>query len=266
MREEPDIIGAFNDRVKRHVADALRQYHDEQKAVSHEMAAKGLGNSGPHLRRRVEVLRKWMVALTDQCFEDVTRLPGTQSMHRMVHADFLADQLGGFLTQAEGDVLIFDPGPAASNAIKQEIRPIREGLEHDLRDFQAQLWRPRSQGKAASVTYNTVNVHGSTVGSIQQAGEGATQTATVYLNVGAVQAALDEFVAALDASGVPVEIRNTAMIEVETIRPQLKKPTPNVSIVREGLHTLRNVVEGVAAGLLATKLAALLLAAGIAIS
>ena len=58
------------------------------------------------------------------------------------------------------------------------------------------------------------------VGSIQQAGEGATQTATVYLNVGAVQAALDEFVAALDASGVPVEIRNTAMIEVETIRPQ----------------------------------------------
>ena len=46
MREEPDIIGAFNDRVKRHVADALRQYHDEQKAVSHEMAAKGLGTVG----------------------------------------------------------------------------------------------------------------------------------------------------------------------------------------------------------------------------
>ena len=266
MREEPDIIGAFYERVRRHVADALRQYRDEQKAVSHEMAAKGLGNSGPHLRRRVGVLRKWMVTLTDQCFEDVTRLPGTQSMHRMVHADFLADQLGAFLTQAEGDVLIFDPGPAASNAIKQEIRPIREGLEHDLRDFQAQLWRPRFQGKAASVTNNTVNLHGSNVGSIQQAGEGATQTATVHFNVGAVQTALDEFVAALDASSVSDEVRSAAMIEVETIRPQLKKPAPNVSIVREGLHTLRNIVEGVAAGLLTTKLAALLLAAGIAIS
>lgn len=266
MRQEPDIIGAFNDRVRRHVADALRQYRDEEKAVSHEMAAKGLGNSGPHLRRRVEVLRKWMVTLTDQCFEDVTRLPGTQSMHRIVHADFLADQLGGFLKQAEGDVLIFDPGPAASNAIKQEMRLIREGLEHDLRDFQAQLWRPRSQGKAASVTHNTVHVHGSTVGSIQQAGDNATQLATVHLNVGAVQTALDEFVSALDHSGVPDEIRSAAMIEIETIRPQLKKPTPNASIVREGLRTLRNIVEGVAAGLLANKLTALLVAAGIAIS
>ena len=263
---QPDIIGAFHDRVKRHVADALRQYRDEQRAVSHEMAAKGLGNSGPHLKRRVEVLRKWTVALTNQCFEDVTRLPGQQSMHRLVHADFLADELGGFLTQAEGDVLIFDPGPAAKDAIKQLMRSIHEGLEHDLRDFQAYLWRSRSQGKATSVTHNTVNVHGSTVGSIQQAGEGAVQTATVHMDVGAVQTALDEFVAALDASEVSDEIRSAAMIEVETIRPQLKKPSPNVSIVREGLHTLRNIVEGVAAGLLATKLTALLIAAGIAIS
>jgi hypothetical protein len=266
MREQPDIIGTFNDRMRRHVADALRQYRDEQKAVSHEMAAKGLGNSGPQLRRRVEILRKWMVTLTDQCFEDVTRLPGQQSIHRIVHADFLADQLGGFLAQVEGDVLIFDLGPAASNAIKQEIRSIREGLEHDLRDFQAQLWRPRSQGKVASVTNNTVNLHGSNVGSIQQAGEGATQTAVVHFHAGAVQEALNEFVAALNASALSDEIRSAAMIEVETIRPQLKKPAPNVSIVREGLHTLRNIVEGVAAGLLTTKLAALLLVAGIAIS
>jgi hypothetical protein len=69
MREQPGIIGAFNDRVRQHVADALPQYHDEQRAVSHEMPAKGLGRSGPHLRRRVEVPRKWMQALTDQCFE-----------------------------------------------------------------------------------------------------------------------------------------------------------------------------------------------------
>ena len=266
MSEEPDIIGAFYERVRRHVTDALRQYRDEQNAVSHEMAAKGSARSGSHLLRRVGVLRKWMVALTDQCFEDVTRLPGTQSMHRIVHADFLAEQLGAFLTQAEGDVLFYDPGPAASNAIKQEIQPIREGLEHDLRDFRAQLWRPRSQGKAASVTNNTVNLHSSNVGSIQQAGEGATQSATVHFKVGEVQTALDEFVAALDVSGISDEVRSAAMIEIETIRPQLKKPKPNVSIVHEGLLTLRNIVEGVAAGLLTTKLTALLLAAGIAIS
>jgi hypothetical protein len=52
------------------------------------------------------------------------------------------------------------------------------------------------------------------------------------------------------------------MIEIETIRPQLKKASPNASIVREGLHSLRNILEGVVAGVLSSKLMALLSAAG----
>jgi hypothetical protein len=243
MHEEPDIIGAFNDRVRRHVQEALRQYHDELRAVSHEMAARGLGNSGPHLWRRVEVLRKWNQAVTDQCFEDVTRLPGDQRMHRIVHTDFLAEQLRSFLRQAEGQIFSFNASPAATNEIKRIIGEIRDGLEHDLRDFQAGLWRSRSHGKAPSVTNNTVNIHGPNVGSVQQAGEGASQSAFVHFNTGAVQTALEDFAVALQDSGVSDQIKSAAMIEVETIRPQLKKAAPNVSIVHEGLWPTSDVTD-----------------------
>lgn len=144
MQQEPDIIGPFKDRVRRHVSDGLRQYRDELRAVSHEMAARGL---------------------------------------------------------------------------------------------------------------------------VQQAGDGATQCAVVRFNAGVAQSALEDFVVALNNSAtVPDQIKSAAMIEVETIRPQLKKAAPNVSIVREGLHSLRNILEGVVGGLLATKLAAVLAAVGIAIS
>jgi hypothetical protein len=74
MLEQPDILGAFRDRVRRHVAEALRQYREELRAVSADVARNGLYNSGGHLRRRADVLRKWMLQFTDQCLEDVTRL------------------------------------------------------------------------------------------------------------------------------------------------------------------------------------------------
>jgi hypothetical protein len=265
MHQEPDIMGAFYERVRRHVREGLDQYRTELRAVSNEMASRGLAQSGAHLVRRVEVLRKWTQAVTDQCFDDVTRLPGTQHMHRMVHADFLAEQLHEFFRHADREILFMEFNPAVSAEIGKRIVPIREGLDHDLRDFQAGLWRPRSRGEIPAVTNNTVNIHGSNVGLVQQAGSRAEQSAHVHFNAGAVQAALEEFVIALQDSNVADQIKSAAMIEVDSIRPQLKKSAPNVSIVHEGLHSLRNILEGVAAGLISTKLVALLSAAGMLI-
>jgi hypothetical protein len=184
----------------------------------------------------------------------------------MMQAEFLAEKLNEFLRQGESEVLVFDPGSGATDTIKKLIAEIHKALESDLTDFQAGLWRSRAQGSVSSVTTNTLNIHGSTVGAIQQAGDGATQRVSVVFNAGAVQATLEEFVAALNDPIVPEEIKNAAMLEVESIRPQLRKAAPSVASVREGLHTLRNLVEGVAAGILTPKVLAIMTAAGIAIS
>ncbi len=243
----PDIIGAFNDRVRRHVNDTLRQYRDELRAVSHEMAARGLASSGPHLKRRIEVLRRWTQALTDQCFGEVTHLPGAQSMHRIVHADFLSEQFHDFFHQAETEVLFKSFGDASTNEVKRQTAAILEGLDHDLRDFQAGLWRPRAQPKETSVTNNAVHIYSSTVGSIQQGG-GATLIVSAEYDTGALTEALKVFSKTVEQAQLSDDGRRQITLELVTIRPQLMA-VPNTSIVREGLHSLRAIVEGTASGM-----------------
>jgi hypothetical protein len=258
-----DVIAAFNDRVLRRVREGLQAYRDELKAISHQMAARGLASSGPHLVKRLETFKRWMETVTDQCFEEVTRLPGTQSMHREFNEPFLSQQLLGFFIAAKPDIFFTGAPETATKEIERQTVPIRENLDRDLRDFKAGLWRPRVREGASSLTHNTINIHSSNVGAVLQAGERSVQTATVTFNAQLVQSALEDLAFSLQNSDLPGDTKSAAMIEIDTIRPQLKKPSPNASIVQEALRSLRNIMEGVAAGILAAKLMALLTAAGL---
>jgi hypothetical protein len=165
----PDIFAVFEDRVRRLISEGLRQYRDELQGVSNEMASKGLAQSGNHLRRRVEVLRKWMQTIADQTFDSVTRLPGQQRIHREVLGDFVQEQLRTFLAQGETDVITFDAPDAAKAEIRRQIEAIREGLDSDLREFQAGIWRPRPLERSATVIDQPIPIieERSTVGARQ---------------------------------------------------------------------------------------------------
>jgi hypothetical protein len=262
-----DVVGIHREGIQRQLADATRQYKHDLDAASGRMAASGRGGSGADLIGRVDVLRNRIRILADQCFSAVERLPAgteyTRRMHRENEGEYLRGVLCEFLNQAEGQILIGNPPPAAVTAINQQLAEIRDQLEHDLRSFQASLWRPHAAGRSASVTNNNNTVYNYGNASIQQAGDGATQSATVQFNASAVESALEKFVAALAAPEVPEQIRRDAMIEVESIRPQLRKVAPNVSIIREGLHSLRSIAEGMAGGYLLLLLAPALQAAGL---
>lgn len=112
------------------------------------------------------------------------------------------------------------------------------------------------------MTNNTVNIgDGATVGSIQQAGANAHQQSAATFDVGSIQQALDQFERVAVDPTISEEVRAAICAEIETIRPQLKKATPSAVIVREGLKSLRNIVEGVAGGLLTPQFATLMTAA-----
>lgn len=87
-------------RPNTRLRQGTQSFRDDLRAISNEVAAKGLGLSGAHVIRRVEALAQWMQTITDQCFEEVTRLPGSQMMHREVHEPFLHQQLLGFFSTA----------------------------------------------------------------------------------------------------------------------------------------------------------------------
>jgi hypothetical protein len=46
------------------------------------------------------------------------------------------------------------------------------------------------------------------------------------------------------------------MADIDTIRTQLAKPSPNIAIVHEAGKSVRNVLEGIAAGLLTPSISA----------
>jgi hypothetical protein len=257
-----DVMTAFYDRIRRRISEGLLGYRAELKGVANQMASRGLASSGPHLVQRLETFKRWIETVTDQCFEEVTRLPGTQHMHREVHEPFIRQELLQLFITAKPDIFFPGSPESAVKEIERQTVPIRENLDRDLRDFKAGLWRPRAPTGASALTHNTINIHSSNVGAVQQAGEKSVLTATVTLNAQAVRSALEDFALSLQSSDLTDDAKSAAMIEVETIRPQLKKVSPNTSIVQEGLHSLRNILEGVAAGVLATKLMALLAAAG----
>lgn len=254
-----DAMTAFYDRIRRRISDGLQGYRAELKVVANQMAPRGLANSGPHLVQRLETFKRWVETVTVQCFEEVTRLPGTQHMHREVHEPFIRQELLQFFITAKPDIFFPGAPELAVKEIERQTVPIRENLDRDLRDFKAGLEASRSNGGFGN---NTINIHSSNVGAVQQAGEKSVLTATVTLNAQAVQSALEDFAFNLQSSDLTDDAKSAAMIEVETIRPQLKKASPNTSIIQEGLHSLRNILEGVAAGVLATKLMALLATAG----
>jgi len=72
----------------------------------------------------------------------------------------------------------------------------------------------------------------------------------------------NEAVTSVDAAKLPDDTRRAVMAEVETIQPQLKKPSPNAVIVREAGKSIRTILEGTASDLLATALWALMTATG----
>ncbi|MBN9589294.1 MAG: hypothetical protein BGN85_09995 [Alphaproteobacteria bacterium 64-11] len=136
-----DVMTVFYDRVRRRINEGNEAYRKDLVAVSHQMNARGLLNSGPHLVKRLETFKRWMETVTDQCFEEVTRLPGTQSMHREVHAPFLHDQLLNFFIGAKPEIFFPGAPESAKREIENRTVPIRENLDRDVRDFQAGLWR-----------------------------------------------------------------------------------------------------------------------------
>lgn len=259
---QPSIFAVFEDRVRRQLREVLQTYRDELRAISNEMAARRLHNSGLHLTRRLKAFGKWMQMAADRCFLEARNLPGQESIDREVHLPLLSTELRQFFQQAESDVAIRGISDAAAKEVERQIQTVREGLESDLRDFRAGLWVPRNQPVGQTVTNNTVNIRGSSVGSVQQAGDNAVQVAYGQFNAADVTEALEAFAEGVAAAGLPTEIRTAIELEIASVRPQLKKAIPNTSIIREGLLSIKSIVEGAAGSVLGQLLLNLMHAAG----
>lgn len=254
---------AFDRRVQRHVEAASERQVEARRQIMAEYAARGLLRSGPRLKRQAQVRNEELADLVEWCLSEVAALPGVMASHWNEHGHAIRGMLTAFMADSRAPVLA-DGAPFGAAAEKALAVILDKGdacALAELDEFGSGVWRPRSPSREVSMTNNTVNVgDGATIGSIQQAGDHAHQQSAATVDVSSIQQALDQFERAVGDAAISEEVRSAICTEIETIRPQLKKPEPSAVIVREGMKTLRNIVEGVAGGLLTPHFAALMTA------
>lgn len=120
------------------------------------------------------------------------------------------------------------------------VKEVEDALEHPDRPTQHFL------------PLNVINV-GTMIGSsILQAGNHSSQAATVTdYNATDLRHMMTAIRAAVADPKVPKETKAEVLADVGTIEHQLDSPKPKSNIINEAIKSIRNVLEGISAGIIA---------------
>lgn len=152
------------------------------------------------------------------------------------------------------------------DGISMMVAPLQQARERmlatidgDLSEFEVGIWKPRnSEVVAVSSTTNHLTINGPNSGSIQQAGSGSSQAITISQ----VEIAAESLVRAISAAPVSEQLKTEMMAEIETIRLQSRRSSPNEAVMRAAAEGLKALSYGVAGNLLTPPVTALLAAIG----
>lgn len=136
-----------------------------------------------------------------------------------------------------------------NSIIKENLRSLDEDLSFAVRQFDVRFFEPEEP--EIPQVHNSISIGAMTGSTIQQGSPDAVQAVQLSLIVEPVRAALATFESAIKGVALPPATLNEITADLQTIKAQLSKPAPSVSIVQEAGRSLRAVLEGVTAGLLA---------------
>lgn len=122
-------------------------------------------------------------------------------------------------------------------------------LDFALRQFDVGFSDP-PEPEVRPVTKNIITVGNMTGSAIQQGSPNASQKVQCTLNIEAVRTALSNFETAISGANLPATTLDEIKADIHTIRAQLSKTSPTLLIIQETGRTMRNVIEGIAAGVL----------------
>jgi hypothetical protein len=103
---------------------------------------------------------------------------------------------------------------------------------------------------------NAITIGTMTGSTIQQGSPAATQNVRFTLHIEAVRSAVEIFENALQGTKLPAAALGDITADVQTIKAQLSKPSPSIAILKEAGKSVRNVMEGIGAGILTPAAAA----------
>lgn len=142
------------------------------------------------------------------------------------------------------------------------------GITHyGVLEVERALSEPEKPTQYFPPVVNITHVHSMVNSQIQQGSHGSQQSFSISQNdMGAIGDFVRELGARLDTAGLAESLRAEVRAEVSSIEAQLASPKPKQSIIREGLLSIRTILEGAIGNVLATdmlpKLAPILVSMG----
>ena len=122
-------------------------------------------------------------------------------------------------------------------------------LEEDGVVGEGLSFSPAEKATAATATHNITNFHERVTGvHVLQAGNDSIQVSTTTPDLESIAKFLAALREALPKLALSSEDQTELKAEVDTIEAQAKSPRPKPSIIKEGLRSVRSILEGAAGG------------------
>jgi hypothetical protein len=240
-------IDDFLELIDWHISKALDRAGQAVSRVRGEASAHGRLNSGMAVIFSIEAVRKEFDSGVEAVLGGLKRVARKTKLDREDLRQNAFKRLENFVTAAK----VVAQTPEASSfpsQLDERLAAFDQHLRFAKRQFDVGFLEP-AEPEAPPVT-NAINIGSMTNSAIQQGSPGAEQTVNFTLNIEVATTALNGFESAIESADLPSKTVDELMGDICTIRAQLAKPSPSRRIIQEAGKSLRNVVEGIAGGML----------------
>lgn len=134
-------------------------------------------------------------------------------------------------------------------SVRTKILDFALGLEQQGILGDGMTFSKDEKERASNITYN-INIEQMTGSQIQQGTTSSTQNYTQTTDLQGISAFVEKLLPAIDAM-TGSEEREQIRSDLETIRSQIKAPTPKLGMIRECLKSVKTILEGAAGNIVA---------------
>jgi len=247
MFAEP-TINDFLDNVRWHLAKAADRAGRAVASTMGLLASKGGLNSGRAIIMIFDAVRTEFDAAIETVFGELKRTINRTHLNRGDLRQAAVSCLENFAIEMKALTNADQYRSLAAQAVDERLTAIDRHLAFAIRQFDTGFIDP-NEPERPNVN-NSINIGTMTGSAIQHGSPGATQSIQFNLKIDEARSALAAFESAMQAVQLPKSQSDEVIAELKTIAAQLSKSSPSLPILQEAGRSLRNIVEGVAAGLM----------------
>jgi hypothetical protein len=248
MFQQP-TINDFRDKVRWHLRKAADKAGRAVNAVMAKLAAVGAVHSGRAIIEIFDTVREEFDAGIATAFGELKRTIRKTDLNRNELRQVTVSCLEDFVVEMKALTRSDQYRRLAEQEVVKRLTAFDQDLNFAIRQFDTGFFDPEEPERPN--VNNSINIGGNVTGSaVQQNSPGAAQSVQFNLNIDDVRSALAAFETAINAVQLPKPHSDDVTAEMNTISAQLAKASPSLVILQEAGRSLRNIVEGIAAGLM----------------